>query len=154
MCQHFASNSGFVIKVQGTGINVYGVFRKTYARNNTRRWWARATLRKRTTRSRSCFQPYWKSLRTTKATRSCASDLFAFSCQFCECLCSQTWDVDTSERMIGVFFFPLLFFLHRHDDVTPSWFRALESHVFRVPNGNGMKKWSSPSSLSSPSVLV
>ena len=49
---------------------------------------------------------------------------------------------------------PLLFFLHRHDDVTPSWFRALESHVLRVPNGNGMKKWSSPSSLSSPSVLV
>ena len=45
-----------------------------------------------------------------------------------------------------------LFFLHRHDDVTPSWFRALEfraleSHVLRVPNGNGMKKWSSPSSL-------
>ena len=32
-----------------------------------------------------------------------------------------------------------LFFLHRHDDVTPSWFRALESHVLRVPNGNGMK---------------
>ena len=49
---------------------------------------------------------------------------------------------------------PLLFFLHRHDDVTPSLFRALESHVLRVPNGNGMKKWSSPSSLSSPSVLV
>ena len=49
---------------------------------------------------------------------------------------------------------PLLFFLHRHDDVTPSWIRALESHVLRVPNGNGMKKWSSPSSLSSPSVLV
>ena len=46
------------------------------------------------------------------------------------------------------------FFLPRHDDVTPSWFRALESHVLRVPNGNGMKKWSSPSSLSSPSVLV
>ena len=34
----------------------------------------------------------------------------------------------------------LSFFLHRHDDVTPSWFRALESHVLRVPNGNGMKK--------------
>ena len=33
-----------------------------------------------------------------------------------------------------------LFFLHRHDDVTPSWFRALESHVLRVPNGNGIKK--------------
>ena len=49
---------------------------------------------------------------------------------------------------------PLLFFLHRHDDVTPSWFRTLESHVLRVPNGSGMKKWSSPSSLSSPSVLV
>ena len=47
-----------------------------------------------------------------------------------------------------------LFFLHRHDDVTPSWFRAHESHVLRVPNGNDMKKWSSPSSLSSPSVLV
>ena len=47
-----------------------------------------------------------------------------------------------------------LFFLHRHDDVTPSWFRALESHVLRVPDGNGMKKLSSPSSLSSPSVLV
>ena len=47
-------------------------------------------------------------------------------------------------------------FLHRHDDddVTPSWFRALESHVLRVLNGNGIKKWSSPSSLSSPSVLV
>ena len=50
--------------------------------------------------------------------------------------------------------FSFLFFLHRHNDVTPSWFRALESHVLRVPNGNGMKKWSSPSSLSSPSVLV
>ena len=49
---------------------------------------------------------------------------------------------------------PFVVFLHRHDDVTPSWFRALESHVLRVPNGNGMKKWSSPSSLSSPSVLV
>ena len=49
---------------------------------------------------------------------------------------------------------PLLFFLHRHDDVTQSWFRALEYHVLRVPNGNGMKKWYSPSSLSSPSVLV
>ena len=33
----------------------------------------------------------------------------------------------------------LLFLFHRHDDVTPSWFRALESHVLRVPNGNGMK---------------
>ena len=31
---------------------------------------------------------------------------------------------------------------------------ALESHVLRVPNGNGMKKWSSPSSPSSPPVLV
>ena len=28
VCQHFASNSGFVVKVQGTGINVYVVFRK------------------------------------------------------------------------------------------------------------------------------
>ena len=28
VCQHLASNSGFVVKVQGTGINVYGVFRK------------------------------------------------------------------------------------------------------------------------------
>ena len=45
-------------------------------------------------------------------------------------------------------------FLQHHDDVTPSWFRALESHVLRVPDGHGMKKWSSPSSLSSPSVLV
>ena len=26
--------------------------------------------------------------------------------------------------------------------------------MLRVPNGNGMKKWSSPSSLSTPSVLV
>ena len=33
-----------------------------------------------------------------------------------------------------------LFFLHRHGDVTPSWFRALESHVLRVPDGNGFKK--------------
>ena len=49
---------------------------------------------------------------------------------------------------------PLLFFLHCHDDVTPSWFRALASHVLRVSLGNGMKKLSSPSSLSSPSVLV
>ena len=31
------------------------------------------------------------------------------------------------------------FSFHRHDDVTPSWFRALESHVLRVPNGNGIK---------------
>ena len=43
---------------------------KTYARNNTRRWWTRATLRKRTTRSESCLQSYWKSLCTAKATRS------------------------------------------------------------------------------------
>ena len=34
---------------------------------------------------------------------------------------------------------PLLFCFHRHDDVTPSWFGALESHVLRVPNGNGIK---------------
>ena len=27
---------------------------------------------------------------------------------------------------------PLLFFLHRHDNVTPSWFRVLESHVLRA----------------------
>ena len=33
---------------------------------------------------------------------------------------------------------PLLFFLHRHDDVTPSWFRALESYVLRVLDGNEM----------------
>ena len=38
-----------------------------------------------------------------------------------------------------------LFFLHRHDDVTPSWFRALESYVLRVPDGNEIKLWSSPS---------
>ena len=31
----------------------------------------------------------------------------------------------------------LLFLFLRHDDVTPSWFRALESHVLRVLNGNG-----------------
>ena len=49
---------------------------------------------------------------------------------------------------------PFVLFFHRHYDVTPSWFRALECHVLRVPNGNVMKKWSSPSSLSSPSVLV
>ena len=47
-----------------------------------------------------------------------------------------------------------LFFFHRHDDVTPFWLRALKSHVLRVPNGNDIKKWSSPSSLSSPSLLV
>ena len=70
LCQHLASNSGFIVKMQGNGINLYGVFRNTYARNNTRRWWTRATLRKRTTRSESCFQSYWKSLRTAKATRS------------------------------------------------------------------------------------
>ena len=40
---------------------------------------------------------------------------------------------------------PLLFFLHRHDDVSPSWFRALESYVFRVLDGNEIKLWSSPS---------
>ena len=40
---------------------------------------------------------------------------------------------------------PLLFFLHRHDDVTPSWFRALESYVLRVLDGNELKLWSSPS---------
>ena len=46
------------------------------------------------------------------------------------------------------------FFLHRHDDVTPSWFRAFESHVLRVPAGNGeIKLWSSPSSLFTPSLL-
>ena len=28
VCQHFASNSGCVVKVQGTGINVYVFFRK------------------------------------------------------------------------------------------------------------------------------
>ena len=27
---------------------------------------------------------------------------------------------------------PFVVFLHRHDDVTPSWFRALESYVLRV----------------------
>ena len=49
---------------------------------------------------------------------------------------------------------PLLFFLHRHDDVTPSWFRALESYVLRVPAGNDEKKlWSSPPSLFTPSLL-
>ena len=32
-----------------------------------------------------------------------------------------------------------LFFLHHHDDVTPSWFRALESHMLRVPDGNEIK---------------
>ena len=37
---------------------------------------------------------------------------------------------------------PLLFLFHRHDDVTPSWFRAFESHVLRVLDGNGLKKWS------------
>ena len=40
---------------------------------------------------------------------------------------------------------PLLFFLHRHDDVSPSWFRALESYVLRVLDGNEIKLWSSPS---------
>ena len=40
---------------------------------------------------------------------------------------------------------PLLFFLHRHDDVTPSWFRAFESYVLRVLDGNEIKLWSSPS---------
>ena len=40
---------------------------------------------------------------------------------------------------------PLLFFLHRHDDVTPSRFRALESYVLRVLDGNEIKLWSSPS---------
>ena len=63
---------------------------------------------------------------------------------------SRVWNVHRT-CLLAV---PLLFFLHRHDDVTPSWFRALESHVLHVPNGNGIKKWSSPSSLSSPSVLV
>ena len=58
----------------------------------------------------------------------------------------------------------LLFFLHRHDDVTPSWFRALESYVLRVPVGNEIKLSSSPSllvftifvvsSLFTPSLLV
>ena len=49
---------------------------------------------------------------------------------------------------------PLLFFLHRHDDVTPSWFRALESYVLRVLAGNDeIKLWSSPSSLFTPSLL-
>ena len=48
----------------------------------------------------------------------------------------------------------LLFFLHRHNDVTPSWFRALESYVLRVPAGNDeIKLWSSPSSLFTPSLL-
>ena len=37
-----------------------------------------------------------------------------------------------------------LFFLHRHDVVTPSWFKALESYVLRVPDGNDKKLWSSP----------
>ena len=40
---------------------------------------------------------------------------------------------------------PLLFFLHRHDEVTPSWFRALESYVLRVLDGNEIKLWYSPS---------
>ena len=40
---------------------------------------------------------------------------------------------------------PLLFFPHRHDDVTPSRFRALESYVLRVLDGNEIKLWSSPS---------
>ena len=44
-----------------------------------------------------------------------------------------------------LFAVPLLFFLHRHDDVTPSWFRALESYVLRVLDGNEIKLWSSPS---------
>ena len=71
VCQHRASNSGFLVTMQGNGINLYGVFqKKTYARNNTRRWWTRATLRKRTTRSESCLQSYWESLRTAKVTRS------------------------------------------------------------------------------------
>ena len=43
VCQHFASYSGCVVKVQGIGINVYVFSPKTYARKNTRRWWARAT---------------------------------------------------------------------------------------------------------------
>ena len=38
---------------------------------------------------------------------------------------------------------PLLFFLHHHDDVSPSWFRALESYVLRVFDGNEKKLWSS-----------
>ena len=46
---------------------------------------------------------------------------------------------------------PVLFFLHRREAVTPSWFKAVQSHVLRVPNGNGKKKWSSPSSGSTPS---
>ena len=46
----------------------------------------------------------------------------------------------------------LLFFLHRHDDVTPSWFSALESYVLRVPAGNEIKLWSSPPSPPTPSL--
>ena len=38
-----------------------------------------------------------------------------------------------------------LSFLHRHDDVTPSLFRALESYVLRVLDGNEIKLGSSPS---------
>ena len=58
----------------------------------------------------------------------------------------------------------LLFFLHRHDDVTPSWFRVLKSYVLRVLDGNKIKLWCSPSlsvftvfvvsSLFTPSLLV
>ena len=28
MCQHLASDSGFIVKMQGNDINLYGVFRK------------------------------------------------------------------------------------------------------------------------------
>ena len=63
---------------------------------------------------------------------------------------SRVWNVHRT-CLLAV---PLLFFLHRHDDVTPSWFRALEPYVLRVPDGNEIKLWSSPSSLFTPSLLV
>ena len=35
--------------------------------------------------------------------------------------------------------------VHRHDDGTPYWFRALVSYELRFPDGNEIKLWSSPS---------
>ena len=58
---------------------------------------------------------------------------------------------NVSDCCRGVVFFcvgellEFLSLLHRHDDVTPSWFRALESYELRVPHGNEIKLWSSPS---------
>ena len=84
VCLHFASNSGCVVKVQGTGINMYVVFRKRM-RGTTHAGGGLVRHSESVQHDPGVVSSHTgKSLHIAKATRSFASDLFVFSCQFCE----------------------------------------------------------------------